>query len=306
MISLIVTAYEDPKSTKESMKILLNQKNFHEKFELIAACPDEPTKKVIMDYQKKYPEIIKYVKQEYGSGKNRLMNKIIKIAKGDILVWTDGNKFLEENSIELILKPFKDPKVGAAGGRPTAINDRKTMLGYWSHLLTNASDKVRQMRSEKGGLVEQCANLLAVRKGIINEIPLDVAEDAIISYMVYEKGYKNVYVKEARVLVLFPRNFKDWVKQKVRSIKAHEALNKYVTKKDVKMKSFSNEIFYGIYLSLSFPKNLKEFYWTLLLYPARLYIWLKAFYEIKIKKEVYTPHWSRSESTKPLDYTATK
>jgi len=265
MISLIVTAYEDPKSTKESMKILLNQKNFHEKFELIAACPDEPTKKVIMDYQKKYPEIIKYVKQEYGSGKNRLMNKIIKIAKGDILVWTDGNKFLEENSIELILKPFKDPKVGAAGGRPTAINDRKTMLGYWSHLLTNASDKVRQMRSEKGGLVEQCANLLAVRKGIINEIPLDVAEDAIISYMVYEKGYKNVYVKEARVLVLFPRNFKDWVKQKVRSIKAHEALNKYVTKKDVKMKSFSNEIFYGIYLSLSFPKYLNEFYWTLLL-----------------------------------------
>ena len=58
MISLIVTAYEDPESTKEAIKRLLNQEDFNEKFELIVACPDEPTKKVIMDYKKKYPKII--------------------------------------------------------------------------------------------------------------------------------------------------------------------------------------------------------------------------------------------------------
>ncbi|MBS3075833.1 glycosyltransferase [Candidatus Pacearchaeota archaeon] len=303
MISLIVTAYEDPESTKESIKRILTQKNFHKKFELIAACPDKPTKKVIMEYKKKYPQIVKYVKQEECEiRKNKLMNKIIKLAQGDILIWTDGNKFLEDNAISLILKPFEDPKVGVVGGRPTAMNSRDNLLGYWAHLLTNASDKMREIRYKKGYLVEHCANLLAIRKGIINEIPLDVAEDAIISYMITEKGYKNVYVKEAKVLVMYPRNFKDWIKQKVRSIKAHEALNKYINKKNIKMKSFSNEIFYGIYLSLSFPKNIKEFYWTLLLYPARLYIWLRAFYEIKIKKQTYSSKWSRSESTKILDY----
>ena len=302
MISLIVTAYEDPKSTKECIRRLLNQKDFHEKFELIASCPDEPTKKIIINYKKKYPRIIKYIRQEYGSGKNRLINKILKVVKGDILIWTDGNKFMEEDAIKLILKPFEDSKVGIVGGRPTATNNRETILGYWAHLLTNASDKIREMRSNQGLLVEQCANILAFRKGLIKEIPLDVAEDAIISYIISEKGYKNIYVKEAKVLVMYPRNFKDWVKQKVRSIKSHEALNKYVNKKNIKMKSFTNEVFYGIYLSLSYPKNLKEFYWTLLLYPARLYIWLKAFYEIKINKNIYNPDWSRSESTKILDY----
>ncbi len=302
MISIIVTAYEDPKSTKECIKRILNQKEIKEKFELIVACPDEPTKEAVMNYKKRYPKIIRYVQQEYGSGKNRLMNKLLKLVKGDILIWTDGNKFMEENAISLILEPFKDSEVGIVGGTPISINDKNTLFGYWSHLLTDAASKVKEMKMKRGEFIEHSANILAFRKGLIQEIPLDVAEDAIISYKITEQGYKNIYIKDARVLVTYPCNFKDWTKQKVRSIKAHETLDKYMTNKNIKMKSFKNEFFYGICLSLSYPKNSKEFYWTLLLYPARLYVWLKAFYEIKIKNNPYNPDWSRSESTKTLDY----
>ena len=102
MISLIITAYEDPESTTESIKRLLNQEDFKEKFELIVACPDEPTKKVIMNYKKKYPSVIRYVKQD-NSDKNKLMNKILKLSKGRILIWTDGNKFVEKDVIKIIL-----------------------------------------------------------------------------------------------------------------------------------------------------------------------------------------------------------
>lgn len=302
MISIIVTAYEDPNSTKECIRRLLNQENFKEKFELIAACPDEPTKKIIMDYKKKYPKILRYVQQEYGSGKNRLINKILKLAKGDILIWTDGNKLMEKDAISLVLNEFKDPKVGLVGGRPVALNDKNNIFGYWAHLLTNAASRAKEMTAEKGGVIEQTANLMAFRKGLITEIPLDVSEDAYISHIIVKNGYKNIYIKEAKVLVNYPLNFQDWVKQKVRSIKSHETLDKYIDKKNMKMKSLSNEIFYGTYLSLSYPRNLKEFSWTLMLYPARLYIWMRAFYDIKLKKDNYNPHWSRSESTKILDY----
>ena len=75
-----------------------------------------------------------------------------------------------------------------------------------------------------------------------------------------------------------------------------------MNKDDVKMKSFKNEIFYGIIVSLRYPENLREFSWTVLLYLARLYLWIKAFYEIRMKKDTYNPDWSRSESTKTLDY----
>jgi len=302
MISLIITAYEDPNSTREAINLLLNQKNFHNSFELIVACPDEPTKKVIMEYKKEYPKIIKYVQQEYGSGKNNLMNKILDIVKGDILIWTDGNKPVDENAISLIVKEFDDPSVGCVGGRPYPRNERNVLFGFWAHLLTNAAHKLRKIRFNQGKFVEQCANLLAIRKGIIDKIPSDVAEDSIIPYLITQKGYKNIYQGDAKVYVMYPQNFEDWVKQKVRSAKAHEAMNNYVSTKMVKQKSFFNEFLYGFIFVLSFPKNIREIYWTILLYPARLYVWVKAFYEIKIKKQPYSPDWSRSESTKVLDY----
>lgn len=301
MISLIVTAYNDPKSTNECIKRLLNQEDFNEKFELIVACPDEPTKKVIMDYKKRYPSIIRYVKQD-DPDKNKLMNKILKLAKGEILIWTDGNKFVEKDAIKIILKEFEDPSVGCVGGKPCPQNNRDNIFGFWAHLLTNAAHKLREMRFHKGKFVEQCANLLAMKNNLLKEIPNDVAEDAIIPYLIIQKGYKNIYQPNAKVYVMYPRNFSDWVKQKVRSAKSHEAMNKYVTSKEIKQKSLINEIFYGFSFALSFPKTIKEFYWTFLLYPPRLYVWLKTFYEIKIKKTTYVAQWSRSESTKTLDY----
>ncbi len=301
MISLIITAFEDPQSTKEAIKRLLNQENFNEKFELIVACPDEPTKKVIIDYKKKYPKIIRYIKQN-NPDKNELMNKILKLSKGRILVWTDGNKFVEKNAIKIILKEFEDSDVGCVGGKPCPQNNRDNIFGFWAYLLTNAAHRLRETRFYKGKFVEQCANLLAMKNGILEEIPKNVAEDAIIPYLITQKNYKNIYQPKAKVYVMYPKNFSDWVKQKVRSAKSHEAMNKYISHKKIKQKSFVNEIFYGFLFVFSFSKNLKEFCWTLLLYPARLYVWLKTFYEIKIKKNTYVAQWSRSESTKILDY----
>lgn len=301
MISIIVTAYEDPQSTKEAMKRLLNQEDFGESFELIAACPDDPTKKVIFEYKKKYPKIVKYVKQD-NPDKNQLMNKILHLAQGRILIWTDGNKFVEKDAVRLIVQEFRDSSVACVGGKPLPQNSRDNLFGFWSHLLTNAAHRLRQMRFEKGEFVEQCANLLAIKKDSIDKIPEGVAEDSIIPYLIIQKGFKNVYQGNAKVYVMYPRNFADWVKQKVRSAKAHEAMNKYVSSKLLKQKSFFNEVFYGFFFVLSFPKNLREIYWTFLLYPARLYVWLKAFYEIKIKSKPYVAQWSRSESTKVLDY----
>ena len=56
------------------------------------------------------------------------------------------------------------------------------------------------------------------------------------------------------------------------------------------MKTFSNEISAGILLLFDYPKNPKEFLWTIQLYFARLYIYAKAFKEIEQNKK-YNDSW---------------
>ena len=95
MISIIITAWEDPKSTDKCISLFLKER-INENYEILAACPDEKTKNVILNYKKKYPKIISYHNQPRQMPKNELMNVLIKKAKGRIIIFTDGNKFIEK------------------------------------------------------------------------------------------------------------------------------------------------------------------------------------------------------------------
>ncbi len=295
MISIVITAWEDPESTKKCISRFLKEK---ENLEILAACPDKKTKEVILNLKKNHPNI-HYHHQPREMSKNELMNILAKKAKGNIIVFTDGNKFIEKNAVRELIKPFKNKKVGCTGGHLIPLNNKNTLFGYWAHLLTNAANEARKKRDKKNKFIEFSANLLAIRNKIIENMPLDVAEDAIIPYMFLKKGYQLKYVEQAKVQVTYPNNFKDWKKQKIRSIKAHESLNKYI-KEEIRMKGFLNEIIQGTYLALTYPKNIKEILWTLTLFPSRLYVWLTALYQIKIKQDHYKASWSRSKSTIPL------
>ena len=85
-----------------------------------------------------------------------------------------------------------------------------------------------------------------------------------------------------------------WTRQKIRNIKAHENLTKLAPDMP-RTKSFFNEIKQGLLFSLFYPKNLREVFYTFLMFPARAYIYLKSFYELKFKNKEYADGW-RGES----------
>ena len=56
--------------------------------------------------------------------------------------------------------------------------------------------------------------LYAFRKNLIDKIPENaLAEDAVISHMIYEQGYKTAYTPNAKVFIKYPTNMKDWIIQ---------------------------------------------------------------------------------------------
>ena len=110
------------------------------------------------------------------------------------------------------------------------------------------------------------------------------------------------YLPKAEVYVINPQNWKDFKTQKIRNIKGHESLNK-IAPNMPRTKSFFNEIKEGAFFALTYPKNLREVFFTILLFSTRLYIYLRAFYEIKFKKQKYADGWRKQEtkSTRRLD-----
>ena len=290
MISIIITSYKEPRTVGKAVEAVLASK-FKEKREVIVAAPDAETAKVIKTYKQ-----VAYFKDP-GKGKSYALNQLFKKAKGDILVLTDGDVFFDTNTIAKLIAQFKDKKVGCVTGRPVATNKKTTMLGYFSHLLVDAgAHAIRGKLDKEGKFIEGSAYVLAMRNEV-KHIPTDVAEDAIIPYLLWKKGYKVKYAPKAKVYVKFPETVKDFIKQKVRTAKAHSKLEQYAPDFP-RVKGFWNEIKFGTVRALAYPRNIKEFFWTLFLFPLRLYIWIRVGIDTRVKQKEYTDAWDRVESTK--------
>ncbi len=301
MIYIIITSYKEPKSTERAVRAFLNQK-IKEKFKIIVVDP--------------FPEVEEYIKAHIknknidffldpGEGKsyalNLLLETIYSTNKSDIIIFTDGDVYVSQNSLKEIINAFKDKEIGCITGKPVPLDERNTKYGLWSHIAFERINQIRLILSREKEFFECSGYLFAIRNGIIKEFPLDASEDSIIPYLFWKKGHKIKYLPSVEVYVKNPGNWKDYLNQKVRNIKGHENLNK-IAPDMPRTKSFKNEIKYGAFFAISQAKNIKESFWIIQLYFARLYIYIKAFKELKKKKE-YTDGWRETEisSTKTLD-----
>lgn len=295
MISIVITSFNEPELARRAITAIL-ENNIKEEYELVVAAPDKETEEIVKQISKK-SENVKYFKDP-GKGKSFALNLLFKILKGDIWIFTDGDVYLGKDAVSEILKLFKDERVGCVSGRPVATNPRDSMTGFWAHLLLDAgAHNIRKELHEKDRFLECTGYLFAFRNNITKNIPLNVAEDSIIPYLAMKKGYKVRYAEKALVYVKNPTNLKDFVKQRVRTAKAHEALEDYAPFFP-KVKSFKNEVKKGTFWALSYPENLKEDFWTALLFLTRLYIWTKVKWDEKIAGRRYGDNWERIESTK--------
>ncbi len=284
MISIIITTRQEPKTLSKAIYSVLSQ-NLSQEYEVLIIGPDRETEEIVEKFS--HDQRTRYLKDQ-GQGKPAALNLGFKEAKGDILILTDGDVWIKKNVLNDLLRPFKDDKIGAVSGRPISLNPKNTIFGFWSHFLTYAA---HQWRLKEG--IFPCSGYLYAFRNIIEKIPKNVlAEDGIISQIIRERGYKIRYVPKAEVYVKYPDNLDDWLKQKTRSTGG------YVQKQSRGERNIFQEIFNGFKLFFTYPQTLRQYVWLLLLYFLRLYLWLRIFWQIKIKKEKFKNIWQTIKSTK--------
>ena len=235
MLSIVITAYKEAGTIGRAIEAIIQQK-INQKYELLVVAPDKETEKAVQ----LYPQV-RYLKDP-GEGKPKALNLALKKARGDILILTDGDVYLQKDSINELLTYFKDPKTGIVSGRPMSLNQRSNKFGYYSHLLTDlGAHETRLKRTKEGKMIVCSGYLYAFRKDLISSIPENVfSEDAVISHMIFEKGYKTAYAPNAKVWVKYPDNLADWIKQKKRSAGGYNQLKLYAKSKE-RMRSFTKE-----------------------------------------------------------------
>jgi cellulose synthase/poly-beta-1,6-N-acetylglucosamine synthase-like glycosyltransferase len=298
MIDVVITSFKEPKTIGKAIEAFLDQ-DIDQRYQITISAPDDETLNVARQYSKKDKRVKLF--RDPGKGKMFALHLLFKKLKGEILVFSDGDVFVKKDSLKHLINPFNNPKVGVVTGRPVSLDSKKKMLGYWSHLLCDAGAHEARLRRFKKGQYFECSGYLwAFRNGIVDGFPMDLPEDASVPLMFSQKGYRIIYTPNAEVYVSYPKNFRDFIDQKKRTTKAHVQMSKHFDfSKLPKTKSFKNEALES-YRAFSYPENPMEMIWTLLLFPAKLYVWLLVYYHVKVAKKLHEDGWKATKSTKNI------
>ena len=291
MITGIITGFKEAKTIGKAIINMINSFMIAGvDYEIIVLAPDKETLDAARLYENNKIRVI----QDPGKGKPVSLNIAFKEAKGDILILSDGDVYICRFAIRELLKKMQDKNIGAVSGHPISLNSKDNIYGYWSTLLT---DMAHETRLNKMNFVVS-GYLYAVRKSVLNfEVPKDcLSDDAYISYRIINQGYKILYAPSAQVMVKYPNNFKDWMKQKKRSTGGYTQIKDQYHLEN-QSRSFSQEAG-GIFKVLRYASNIKELFWTKLLILARVWLWLNIFWERKILNKSFEKTWTRIDSTK--------
>lgn len=198
-VSLVIAAYNEEVVIEEKIKNSLELDYPKDKLEIIifSDASTDRTDEIVKNYKK---QGIKLFRIEGRKGKTICQNEIVKLAKGEIVVFSDANSMYEPLAIKKIVRNFYDKKVGCVVGELKyrelfQREDTNIVVGenvYWSY-----DQILKRLESKTSSLAGANGAIYALRKKIY--IPLDIAviSDFIEPLKIFKKGYKILYEPEA-------------------------------------------------------------------------------------------------------------
>lgn len=214
--SIGVMAYNEERNIGRLLEALVGQKLTDvsiSEIVVVSSGSTDRTDQIVTECASMHPRI-RLVRQGRREGKSSAINVYLEEARGDILVLESGDTVPAPECIENLLAPFRDPRVGMTGARPTPVDDPDRFMGFVVHMLWRLHHMLA-LRSPKLG------EMVAFRS-FVRAIPRESAVDeASIEAIVVQRGHTLRYVPEAIVYNKGPSTVRDFLKQRRRIYAGH-------------------------------------------------------------------------------------
>ncbi|OFW66010.1 MAG: hypothetical protein A2Z12_09920 [Actinobacteria bacterium RBG_16_68_21] len=136
------------------------------------------------------------VDQPRRQGKISAINRAMKQATGEIVLFSDANTMLRRDALAEMVRPFADPAVGAVAGRKAMVGADGLALAvttYWRY-----ESHLRRMETRLGCTVAADGEIFAMRRHLFAPPPGGVInDDQWLATEVVRRGHRLIYRPEA-------------------------------------------------------------------------------------------------------------
>ncbi|RJP80613.1 MAG: exopolysaccharide biosynthesis polyprenyl glycosylphosphotransferase [Candidatus Zixiibacteriota bacterium] len=207
MISVIIPAYNAERTLPYTLRALQNQTVPRELYEVIVVddASTDGTAAVAREFGVKY-------RLQNKEGPAAARNLGVRVARGDLILFTDSDCIPREDWIEKMVKPFEDPQVAGVSGR--YLTRQKEFCARFVQLEFEERFQVL----EGFDSIDLVASFSAAfRRSVFEDVggfdahyPLANNEDVELSYKIASRGYRMVFANDAIVYHRHPATWKKY------------------------------------------------------------------------------------------------
>ena len=190
-VSILIAAYNEQEVIKEKVMSIINSNFSSSKMEIIIGsdCSTDNTNEIISELAKNHSFLNAKIFTER-SGKSAVVNKLVKQAKNEILILTDANIIFSKNTIQSLIRHFKNSKIGLVDSNMVNIGIKNSGISLQEKTYISSEVKFKHAESKLlGMLMGPFGGCFAIRKSLFIPIPENfMVDDFFVCMNILKNG----------------------------------------------------------------------------------------------------------------------
>jgi poly-beta-1,6-N-acetyl-D-glucosamine synthase len=197
-VSIVIAAYNECNTIEKKLQNCLSLNYPRHKLQIIVSL-DGPTDGSEFLVWKYAAQGIEMVHSKEHTGKAGALNRAMRRATGDIVVFADVRQNFDSNAIRELVANFADENVGCASGELLLMDETEgeatTDVGlYWRY-----EKAIRSLESEIHSIAGATGAIYAIRRDLFEELPSDtLLDDVLTPLRITLRGKRTVFDPEAK------------------------------------------------------------------------------------------------------------
>jgi cellulose synthase/poly-beta-1,6-N-acetylglucosamine synthase-like glycosyltransferase len=217
MVTVLITAFNEESAIREKLENTLAIEYPAAKLEILVASDGstDRTDEIVGEFASRG---VKLFRQEGRVGKTETQNNAVRLANGEVILFSDATTEYSPDVLRKLLPAFADASVGCVAGRLVYVDHADTNVGTGAKSYWNYETFLKTAESRACSLIGASGCLYAVRRSAYVAMYPEACSDFLICTVVYRQGLRSIFEPAAVCIEHTNRKAVDEMRMRVRVI----------------------------------------------------------------------------------------
>lgn len=215
-VSIIIAAYNEEEVIAKKIENSFSINYPIESLEVIVVSDGsfDGTNEIVQKFRDK--EGFKGIILKENKGKTTAINTAVSEAKGEIILFTDANVWLDEDALKHLVVNFNDEEIGCVCGQLNYYNPSDSETANTGGLYWHYEEAIKKLESLTGSTMGADGSIFAIRKHLFRKLEPYLIDDFSTSMGVLFQGYRIIFEDNAKAFEKHTTDLNDEIRRRRR------------------------------------------------------------------------------------------